>query len=130
MFHSRLMGVYDLVVVSGAVLEQQRVADVERSQRHEPETRAAQLDARQNEARAIDLKSIGKPSSSDGQASGFRDVRFHFVANLSAMDADTRRETEDASRSEAPTLNEPTRRGSRQVSTALLHACALVRWWS
>ena len=57
--------VSELVVLSGAAVEQRRIADREQQLHHAEaaalaaETRA-QLDARQNEPRAIDLKSIGR----------------------------------------------------------------------
>ena len=72
----------------------------------------------------IDLKSIGVPTIFDGQASGSRDFGFEFVAYCCAMD--------EASRSEVPILTGSMRQGegARSGWTALLHACALVRWWS
>ena len=85
MLHGRLLRVFELVV-SGTAMEQQRIEDLEQQLHHAEsaalaaETRAAQLDATQNEARASDLKSIGKPASFDGQASGFRNFRFQFMA--------------------------------------------------
>ena len=48
MFHGRLLGVSVLVVVSGAVVEQQRIEDLEQQLHHVEsavQTRAAQLDA-------------------------------------------------------------------------------------
>ena len=99
-------------------MEQQRFAGLEQ-QLHRAETavlatetRAAQLDATQNEDRAMDLKSIGKRSSFDGQAGGFRNFRFQ-------------------PRSDVPIFTVSMRQGgNRQVSTAPLHTCALVRWCS
>ena len=133
MFHGHLWRVSELVVVSGAVIEQQRIADLDQQLHHAEsaslaaETRAALLDARQNEARAIDLKSIGIPRTSQRVPK----LRFQFTAYCGAMDADTRRQMEEASRSEVPILTGSVRHGgSRQVSTVLLHACAFVRWWS
>ena len=73
------------------------------------ETGAPQLDAGQNEARATDLQSIGKPASFDRQASGLRNFRLQFVAYCGAMDADMRREMEEG-KPQGP-----------------LHACAFVR---
>ena len=70
------------MVVSEAVMEQQRIADLQQQLHHAEScalaavTRAAQMDARQSEARAIYLKNSGKRASFDGQASGFRSFRF------------------------------------------------------
>ena len=75
MLHGRLLRVSELVVVLGAALEQQRSADVQQQLHHAEsaasaaETRAAQLEARQNEARAIALNTINRLAS-EGQASG------------------------------------------------------------
>ena len=91
----------DWVVVSGAVLEQQRISDLERQVHHAEaaartaETRAAQLDARQNEARALDMTCVGKPTGFDGQGS-VRNFRFQFMACCGAMGAGM--EMEEASR--------------------------------
>ena len=64
--HGRLSGVSKLVVVSEAAMEPQRIADLEHPLHHAESaalaaaTRAALLDARQNEARAVGLLGIGK----------------------------------------------------------------------
>ena len=116
-------------------MEQQRIADLQEQLHHAEsaamagETRAALLDTRQNEARAIYLKSIGKLDSFNGQASGFRNIRLQFTAYCRGVDVDMRRDMEEASRGEVPILTGSMRR-SRQVSTALLHACAPVSWRS
>ena len=54
MLHGRLLRISELDVVSGAVLEQQRIADLEQLHRAESAALAAQTRA-QTEARAIDL---------------------------------------------------------------------------
>ena len=82
-------------------MEWQRIADLEQQLHHAEsaavaaETRAALLDARQNEARAIEVKSIGRPASFDGQASGFRNFRVQFTVYCGAKNADMRREMKD-----------------------------------
>ena len=61
MLHGRLLRVSELVVVSRAVVGQQRIAHLKQTLHHADsaaftaETLDALLDARQNEARAIDL---------------------------------------------------------------------------
>ena len=121
LFHSRLFGVFDLVVVSGAVLEKQRVADVERSQRH---VLRSWMQDRTKLAPST-CRASGKPSSSDGQASGIPNFRFHFVVYLGAMDADTGRETEEASRSESLILTGPIRHEEAALSQHSSASCLL-----
>ena len=91
------------------------------------ETRGAVLEARQNEARAIDLKSICKLASFDGQASGFRNFRFQFTAYCGAVDADMRREMEEASRSEVLKLPCSMRQGEASWSRQLDYMFVLSR---
>ena len=125
MLHERLLRVSGLVVVSEAVMEQQRIADLEQQLHHAKtaalvgETRVVQVDARRNGARATDLQSIGKPAKpADSEITDSRSWRDVVPGML------------EASRSEAPILTGSMTRGSRQVSTAVLHACAFVHWWT
>ena len=74
MLHGRLLRVSEVVEVLGAVEEQERITYLEQ-QLHRAETaalaaetRVAQLDARKNEARAINLWSVGKLFSMDKPA--------------------------------------------------------------
>ena len=106
-----------MVVFSGTVMEQQRIADLEQQLHHAEsaalavEKRAALLDARRNEARAIELGSIRKPAGFDGQASGFRNFRF-------------------PPRSEVPILTGSKRQGEGvDSSTTCLCSRALVERW-
>ena len=111
-------------------MQQQRFADLEQQLQHaesaalEAETNAAQLDARQNEARAIDLKSTGKLAS--------------FAKPVGTSDSSSRRtaalwmriceeKMEEASRSEVPMLTGSMRQEADR--SRQLH-CMLVRWWS
>ena len=74
-------------------MEQQRTAGLEQQLHHAEsgagalaaETRVAQLDARQNEARAIDFNSI-----KNQQANRFRNFPIQFMAYCGTMDADVR----------------------------------------
>ena len=123
-------------MVFGAVLEKQLMADLEQQLHHAEsaalaaETRVVQVDARQNEARAIDLNSSGKLARIGGQASGFRNFRFQFMAYCGAMGADMRREMEEAFRSEVPILTGAMRQGETAGSRQLCNMLLLVRWWS
>ena len=85
MRHGRLLRVSELVVVSGAAVEPQHIADLEQLLHHAEsaasaaETHAALLDARQKGARAIDLgrasgnrlASTDKPVGSESSDSSF-----------------------------------------------------------
>ena len=57
MLHRLLLKIFDLLVVSGAVMEQHQIADVKQQLHHAeapalaPETRAVKLDATQNDGR-------------------------------------------------------------------------------
>ena len=70
------------MMVSGAVQKQPEISDLEKQLHHSTataktaETLAAQLNIRQKGAGALDLKRIGTPAGSDGQASGFPNSRF------------------------------------------------------
>ena len=131
MLHGRLLRVSELVVVLGAVVEQQRVADLGRELHHAESaalagaTRAAMLDTRRSGARGIDLGTVGKLASFDGQASGLRNIRFQFTAYCGAADAYMRREMEEATWSEVPTLTGPMRREEADRSRRLLHRLVL-----
>ena len=109
-------------------MEQQRIADLEQQLHYAEsaalaaERRAAQLGAGQREAH---LKSIGKPASFDGQASEFRNCRFQFTAYCGAMDADMRREMEEASKGEVPILTGSMRQGAGDRSRQLYHVHVL-----
>ena len=77
-------------------------------------SRVAPLEGRQNEIRAMDLKSIGKPTAFGDQASGSRTFRFQFMAHRGAVEQTLRREVERAYRRGAPmcTARLPSKRNS------------------
>ena len=86
-------------------------------------------DTGQNKTRAVDLKSIRKPASCDGQASGLRNFRIQVTAYCDTADADMRREMEEASRSEVPILTGSMTQGeadrSRQLYYMLVLSCVV-----